>query len=105
LGLYKSRFESGSSFFLAFNNLNILICSWISFALSVLSILCGFLVGALALRKEVAKVGDALTNKNALERRNYWTTLEYIIYIFSGISFIAGITFLLIFCATNIAGF
>jgi hypothetical protein len=35
LGLFKSRFEAGSGY-LAFNNLPILMLSWISFAVSVL---------------------------------------------------------------------
>ncbi|MGD0707232.1 MAG: hypothetical protein ABSA51_02125 [Anaerolineaceae bacterium] len=104
LGLFSSRLSTGTGY-LAFHNLSILTSSWISFAASVLSTLSCSLVGAIAIRKEVVKLEKALQDTNALKQNNPWTTAEYCLYIIAGISFLAGVALLLIFCATNIEVF
>jgi hypothetical protein len=97
LGLFKS--SNGSQVLV---NQKFLTFSWILFAVSVVSILVGFLVGALALRAEVKLIEDALEDIKALDGKNYWTLAQYILYIAAGLSFIAGICFLILFCSMNI---
>lgn len=97
LGLFKSN--TGSQVLI---QQNILTLSWILFAVSVVSILVGFLVGALAIRSEVKRLEEALENIQALEGKNYWTMTQYILYGVAGVAFIAGLYFLLLFCSMNI---
>ena len=80
----------------------ILICSWVSFALSIVIMLLCFLINALAFRKEVATIEDAVDDVHALNTKNIWTAIGYTLYILSGLSFCLGLALLLIFCGRNV---
>lgn len=98
LGLFKSSNASQQVLI----DQRFLTLSWILFAISVVSILVGFLVGALAIRAEVNLIEEALEDIRALDGKNHWTSTQYILYVASGLSFVAGIYFLLLFCSMNI---
>jgi uncharacterized membrane protein len=104
LALLKRKTESGMDS-LVLASPELLVCSWVSFASSVFLMVLCFLISTLALRKETAKLEKALEDVQALEEKNLWTSLVYLSYILSGIGFISGIVFLLIFCAKNIQRF
>jgi hypothetical protein len=80
----------------------VLISSWILFASSILMMLLCFLISSLAFRKEVATIEDAVDDVTALNRKNIWTGIVYVLYILSGASFGGGIILLLVFCARNL---
>jgi hypothetical protein len=80
----------------------VLIYSWVAFASSIVMMLLCFLINALAFRKEIATIEDAVEDVRALERINIWTGIGYTLYILSGVSFGLGLVLLLIFCARNI---
>ena len=79
-----------------------LVWSWISFAISVGVTLLSFLVNAMALRLEVAKLEEALETTSALEGRNPWDLIGYLLYVTSGIAFGIGLVLLLTFSTLNI---
>lgn len=79
-----------------------LIWSWISFAISVVITLLSFLMNALALRFEVTKLEEALEDTSALEGRNPWDLIAYLLYVISGIAFGVGLVLLLTFSTLNI---
>jgi hypothetical protein len=78
-----------------------LIASWVVFGASILFMLLSFWVSALANRKEVAKLERRL-EKSIPKKLNCWTVTTYVLYIFSGATFVVGIVLLLIFCVINI---
>jgi len=79
----------------------ILIVAWLSLVGSVLTTLLLFLVGALALRFEVAKIEKALDDAAALRGTNYWHWAASSLYVISGIAFFTGVLFLILFTAVN----
>jgi hypothetical protein len=101
LGLVRKRMESGAEL-LALTSPKILVWSWAFFASSVLFMLICFLVSALGFRHETTRLEMALEDVNALEGKNNWHALVYVLYAMSGMAFITGIVLLLTFCAYNI---
>jgi ABC-type siderophore export system fused ATPase/permease subunit len=79
----------------------LLVLSWIAFGVSVISILINFLTSALALRKEVSKLEEALEDKEALQGSNIWTSMVYFLYAIAGYMFILGLVMLIIFSMVN----
>jgi hypothetical protein len=98
LGLFRDEITAGY----IFKSQGLLIGTWISFAVSVISMLVVFLVGALSVQKEIVKIENALEDVTALEERNGWIFVSDLLYFISGIAFISGIVFLLLFCSKNI---
>jgi hypothetical protein len=84
------------------SSLDILIWSWILFAGSILSILFCFPVNGSGLRAEVKELENMRDGKHTPDRINAWTVTGYLLYAISGLSFVAGLALLLIFCARNI---
>jgi hypothetical protein len=83
----------------------LLILAWTSFAGSVLLTLLSFLLGAVSLRTEVAKLELALDDTSNLEGANYWDYATYALYVLAGVAFAIGLVFLLTFAGINAAGF
>ncbi len=96
LGLFKSSEPQ------ILVNQFLLVTSWILFSTSVIVTLLGFLVGAFSLRFEVKILEQALEDIGSLDKRNIWTTINYIFYIVSGTAFVAGVVFLILFCQSNL---
>jgi hypothetical protein len=84
------------------SSINILIWSWVLFAVSILSILFCFPVNGSSLRAEVKELENMRDGKHTPDRINTWVMAGYILYAISGLSFVAGLALLLIFCARNI---
>jgi len=98
LALFKSAPESGA----VFSNLPTLELSWVAFAISVISMLVCFLASGLAHRFVMYDWRDARQSATASNRRNPWKATVIVLYVVSGIGFIAGVILLLSFCARNI---
>jgi len=79
----------------------ILLIAWVSFALSLLFILCGFLVSQNAFRKYVQSLDDEIKGEEN-EGFRCWGTLTSISNIASLLGLIFGIVFMAIFTYINL---
>jgi hypothetical protein len=84
---------------------SVLIASWICFAASVLSIVVSFPVHAIGIRSDVKDVEQLYDGKDLSETMNRWYIAGYLLYGAGGLSFMAGLILLLIFCAHNVNTF
>jgi hypothetical protein len=75
--------------------------SWISFAVSVVVMLCNFMVNALGLRASVKDLEDALEKKQANSAQK-WTRAGFFLYFLAGLAFTVGIVVLIRFCVCNV---
>src|SRR5258707_3728553 len=100
-GLLKRKLESGGEAIILASP-NMLVWSWTAFVSAMVFILIGFFASARLYEKEIDKISKAVDNINALDEKNNWQTLEYILYALSSTAFVLGVVFLLIFCATNV---
>jgi hypothetical protein len=105
IGLFKTKTPAGVET-LVIVQPGLLVVAWVLFAISVFFMLFNFAVSAQAFRRETDVLGEALEDIKALtDSKNIWSGLGYALYLLSGISFVAGIVFLVIFCARNIQTF
>lgn len=105
LGILPTYSETSSSLITVKKEVvahSLLIYSWVSFSISVIAILLCFLVSALAIRKEVEKLELGLADATALTKKNRWSSLTYILYFISGVSFLLGLVWLVMFSGRNI---
>ncbi|MEA2207093.1 MAG: hypothetical protein QOE77_3869 [Blastocatellia bacterium] len=101
VGLFKVKGPTGADVVIVTAS-GLLTTAWIFFAVAVLLMLLNFVVNAMAFRKEIAIIGDALKNIKALNSKNVWSNLGYTLYLCSGLSLMFGIGFLIAFCFKNV---
>lgn len=104
LGIIRKKADSGVGL-PPLESMNLLICSWISFAASVLLMLLCFVTNAKSLRTAVADIEPLLEGIERTVKAQNWNIASYLLYAFSGSAFVAGVVLLLTFCAKNIQTF
>jgi hypothetical protein len=83
-------------------SISILFSSWLCFGLSVIAILVDFLVGALAMRRDVQILERALKESVAARIPNPWVKIVYLLYFVGGVLFMIGVVLLITFCVLNV---
>lgn len=86
-------------------SIDLLICSWIFFAISVFLTLLCFVANAISLRTALADIEPILDNQEPTTKAHFWNKTTYILHMLSGIAFIIGVISLIMFCVKNIQMF